>query len=817
MSIKRPWFADQPSFLLLALAAALAALSGCGSESKPVTAETSKFRPAGESQPAGSEPAPGSPAAVVDPPASGRTAAAAPSATDSNKSPYASSAANSSANTPSPKTSATTTSPKASISTTPGNDLEQLVAHMDQLAQQPPKGSNQQEQLQDFIRTQQQRLATAKKALGLSPDKPTKQRIIQAMYEVYRLQNRLGMPGAKAELAEFAKSLSTDADPEFSRMGRYVLFDTNVSRIAAQPLTDGQEILAEVTTLLDAEKGALNEQTLQLASQAAEVLMQSGLNNDAAGLLDLLAAAAAADPNQKLADQAGKYADRARLVKSDLTTLLTDFLANKEGAESKLLAAVQTILTGSKPSAELFSNLREVAMYVEHAGSVEAAKSCYEMIETAFKDIADPQLAEAVTQTLASAKKRVSLVGQPFDIEGLTLDGKPFDWSAYQGKVVLVDFWATWCQPCLAELPNIRRNFEQFHTLGFDVIGINLNTDLKDVQQFFSVQELPWTTVTTKTVVDNMAGEDWTKLPMAEKCGVDAIPFLVLVGKDGKVDSLHVRGPKLRARLAQLLGEPPTAEVPADPTAPPASGTAKPLPAKKTGGISPRVPPSPVAMQIARSLFAADFQEPPPVAEDPAINPYKAKPGLSPNELVEYIQKMLDKSKTIQTRAGFGEAIVDACDRIMAADPPAKEADLLMAAETKLAVLHRLAASGNEAADKQLAAFVEELKDDQRPRIASEVKFFRLERRVLDAAQAPLEEIPVVLTEVKEYMAKEKPTARHLRLASSTIALVNRLEDGDQREKYFAELGPIFAKSEDKELARYGKKLAKKPAAETLP
>jgi hypothetical protein len=66
-------------------------------------------------------------------------------------------------------------------------------------------------------------------------------------------------------------------------------------------------------------------------------------------------------------------------------------------------------------------------------------------------------------------------------------------------------------------------------------------------------------------------------------------------------------------------------------------------------------------------------------------------------------------------------------------------------------------------------------------------------------------------------MAKEKPTARHLRLASSTIALVNRLEDGDQREKYFAELGPIFAKSEDKELARYGKRLAKKPAAETLP
>jgi thiol-disulfide isomerase/thioredoxin len=105
------------------------------------------------------------------------------------------------------------------------------------------------------------------------------------------------------------------------------------------------------------------------------------------------------------------------------------------------------------------------------------------------------------------------------------------------------------------------------------------------------------------------------------------------------------------------------------------------------------------------------------------------------------------------------------------------------------------------------------MKADSRPQITAHVAFFTLERKVLEGDKLPPEEIAGVLKELEAYLAKEKLTDKHLRLASSTVALINRIENGEDREKHFVSFGNTFAKSRDKDLARYGKKLAKKPAA----
>jgi thiol-disulfide isomerase/thioredoxin len=772
-------------------------LAGCGSKPESAVAEAKKFRPVDDSSPAGEATADGTGAGTAG------NIARAGFASESGAAQESPTGAGATPPGPTPQDPAI------------GGDLREILNKINRLAQQQPQGRTEREQLESLMQVQTQRLGLAKQALKLNPPAELKRQLVIMMHNIYQMFAEYRVPSAMAQITDFGKTMSADPDPEIARIGRHATFSANLSRIASQQLESGKEIVAEVQKLLDAEQGKLSRDTVEAARDTANLLRQGGFREDAAAIYDALAAALANDPEQK--EHAKGFAVQAKIMKLDLNTVLEDVIRERPDADKKLQAAVQSLLSEDSPNRELFAQVQQLAHILEALGHFELAQSTYDQIAAAFKDTSDKELADQIAETASKAKQRMALVGQPFTVEGVQVDGSPFDWSAYAGKVVLVDFWASWCGPCLQEIPNIRENFEQYHAKGFDVVGVNLNTKLADLKQFLALQgqEIPWATVTSQVVLDGQAGEDWTQIPMAAKAGVQAIPFVVLIGKDGKVDSIHVRGPKLGARLKELLGDPITSEVPADPTQP-----AKP-PAKATGQRSRAI--SPLGAAVATALVAAEglftatalvaFDPPENAAAEDASNPYLAKPGLNPSELIAFIQKMLDRPQSIQTRPGFAEAIVEACDRVMKAEAATKSEQLL-AIQTKLAMLHREACDGKEAADKQLMAFVEELKGDDRPEVAREVTFFRLERRVLEAKELPLDEVPALLKDVQSYMANEKLSGKHLRLASSTVAAINRLESGDEREAQFVKFGQIFSKSGDKEMARYGKKLAKKSSGD---
>ena len=756
---------------------ALAALAGCSAEAKPVTSATTKYRPA-------------------DDKSAGATAAA----------PVATPAAEAA------------TGGKAGKAA--GGQLEQVLSKIQQLTSHEPKATNEEQLVQEMVQVHQQRLAACKQALALDPDPETRFNVIRMALQSYGLLGRF-VPAMRAEQAAFAKSLKTDVDPQVSRLGRVMEYSATASKLlgpSASP-EDAKKLVGEIKTLLDAEKGKLSDEILKLVHDSAMGLLEINLKDEALAALELLATAAQADPNR--AELAVQIRDSAAMIKTDIATLFGEVLSHQPDAEKKMLEALRGLLATIQPSAAAFEALSGLCDNMEYEGHGPTALACLGLIETAYKDVKDESLAKAVASTIGATRKRQALVGQPISVEGLTIDGKPFDWSAYQGKVVLIDFWTTRSQRWVeSELPNIQANYDLFHAKGFDVVGVNVNTSLETVKRFFAVQgDLPWANVTSQEVLEGKTTDqsNWWELPMPEKLGARALPFMVLVGKDGKVDSLFVQGPKLKARLIALLGPPPLTEIPADPTAP--AAPAKPAAAapalKKSGYAVPRAALSPVSLMVAQALLGqALLAQAPVAAEDPAINPYKAKPNLTSTQLIDYVLKMLDKPKTIQSRAGFGDAIVEACDRVLKAEPPAKETEWLVAAESKLATLHREACNGKDAADKQLVAFVEQLKDDVRPRIAREVAFYNLERKALGGATIPVDQVPALIQEVQDYLAKEKLAAKHLRLASTTVALINRLESGDEREKQFTSFGGTFAKSSDKELAAYGKKLAKKPAAQ---
>jgi thiol-disulfide isomerase/thioredoxin len=140
----------------------------------------------------------------------------------------------------------------------------------------------------------------------------------------------------------------------------------------------------------------------------------------------------------------------------------------------------------------------------------------------------------------------VALVGKPIELEGITIEGKPLDMAEYKGKVVLIDFWATWCGPCRAEIPNIFANWQKYHGAGFEVIAISTDQDMVELQKFVMEEKPPWT-----VVADN---HPRNKKSMSDKYGISGIPAFILIGKDGNVAAVHCRGERLGQQLAKLLG-----------------------------------------------------------------------------------------------------------------------------------------------------------------------------------------------------------------------------------------------------------------------
>jgi len=187
----------------------------------------------------------------------------------------------------------------------------------------------------------------------------------------------------------------------------------------------------------------------------------------------------------------------------------------------------------------------KTASTVKRTGNAKLAAKAYDTFGNMFVNLSDEALAGYGQEMLAVARQ-MNLLGNEMEITGTTLDGDTFDWTAYRGKVVLVDFWATWCGPCVAELPHVRRHYDEYHERGFDVVGISLDRDRERLAKFVEERELPWVTLFEP-------GADGDH-PVAGYYGVRAIPTAILVNQAGKVVSLRARGPELGHQLAQLLG-----------------------------------------------------------------------------------------------------------------------------------------------------------------------------------------------------------------------------------------------------------------------
>lgn len=234
-------------------------------------------------------------------------------------------------------------------------------------------------------------------------------------------------------------------------------------------------------------------------------------------------------------------AEHAEGAVRPLAHIVTSMARAQAGDFGEALTAYNALMRGlDKADQEEFAvNFADaLAGVASAAGEYSVSKRVYEALMRRFEQ--SPTLRQKVRDDLA----RIDRVGKPaprFDVKDL--NGRPVRLEDLKGKYVLVDFWATWCAPCLAELPNVQSAYRKYHDRGLEIVSVSLDETPGPVSDFVKTRSIPWPQVHNST-----SGGD-----MVEAFGVTNIPATYLIGPDGVISRLDLRGAALDQTLSKLM------------------------------------------------------------------------------------------------------------------------------------------------------------------------------------------------------------------------------------------------------------------------
>ena len=178
----------------------------------------------------------------------------------------------------------------------------------------------------------------------------------------------------------------------------------------------------------------------------------------------------------------------------------------------------------------------QLAMANEFSGQESSASKWYGKIVSDFPS-------SSLAKKAAGAKRRLQAVGRSIEFRGTTIDGRSVDLARYRGKVVLIHYWATWCEPCKEDLKTIKALQAKYASKGFAPLGVNLDNDQQALKDYLRATTLAWPQLHEEGGLDSR---------LANELGVLTLPTMLLIDKSGRVVRRNIHSTELEAEIAKL-------------------------------------------------------------------------------------------------------------------------------------------------------------------------------------------------------------------------------------------------------------------------
>jgi len=254
------------------------------------------------------------------------------------------------------------------------------------------------------------------------------------------------------------------------------------------------------------------------------------------------------------------FADQTNVI-ADLNALIVKVNAKLEQGsnteadlttELKAYDALYAKYKGQKTDDVATILAMKAELYLEVLQDPEKAAEILQQIKHDLPDTETGKRVDAIVSELkpqidAEKIRRSLTVGTQFpDFNVKDVNGKPLSLASYKGKVVLVEFWATWCVPCRMELPYVLQAYQKFHAMGFEIIGVSLDDNPPMLTRFIQANGLTWPQYNDGKKFDNK---------LAVKYGIEGVPANFLLDDNGKIIGTDLRGEELEQAVAGALAK----------------------------------------------------------------------------------------------------------------------------------------------------------------------------------------------------------------------------------------------------------------------